>query len=135
MPCCFTLHICCFAGISSLWWLLEKQTKCPKWAISLYVGIGKMISEVLGVIIVLCIANCKYLVLEYSLYNSEYVQLIGCIMTERMLVLYGHLPPECFFNQSSYQRWLDKIIYKTEMKFWAILGSRGCREKNTSQLP
>jgi hypothetical protein len=33
-------------------------------------------------------------------------------------------------NQRSYQRWLDKRIYKTEMKFWAVLGSRGCREKN-----
>jgi hypothetical protein len=35
---------------------------------------------------------------------------------------------EC--KQRSYQRWLDKRIYKTEMKFWAVLGSRGCREKN-----
>jgi hypothetical protein len=33
-------------------------------------------------------------------------------------------------KQRSYQRWLDKIIYNTEMKFWAVLGSRGCREKN-----
>jgi hypothetical protein len=24
---------------------------------------------------------------------------------------------------------MDKRIYKTEMKFWAVLGSRGCREK------
>ena len=24
---------------------------------------------------------------------------------------------------------LDKIFYKSEMKFWAVLGSRGCREK------
>ena len=32
-------------------------------------------------------------------------------------------------GQRSYQRWLDKRIYKTEMKFWAVLGSRGCREK------
>ena len=32
-------------------------------------------------------------------------------------------------NQRYQQRWLDKIIYKTEMKFWAVLGSRGCREK------
>ena len=31
--------------------------------------------------------------------------------------------------QRSYQRWLDKRIYKTEMRFWAVLGSRGCREK------
>ena len=37
-------------------------------------------------------------------------------------------------KQRSYQRWLDKRIYKTEMKFRAGLGSRGCREKN-SQLP
>ena len=29
----------------------------------------------------------------------------------------------------SYQRWLDKIKIKLEMKFWAVLGSRGCREK------
>ena len=34
------------------------------------------------------------------------------------------------FNQRSYQRWLDKRIYKTEMKLWSVLGSRGCREKN-----
>ena len=38
-------------------------------------------------------------------------------------------------TQRSYQRWLDRRIYKTEMKFWAVLGSRGCREKKTSQLP
>ena len=31
--------------------------------------------------------------------------------------------------QRSYTRWLHKIIYKTEMKFWAVLGSRCCREK------
>ena len=31
--------------------------------------------------------------------------------------------------QRSYTRWLYKRIYKTEMKFWAVLGSRGCREK------
>jgi hypothetical protein len=37
-------------------------------------------------------------------------------------------------GQRSYQRWLDKRIYRTEMKFLAVLGSRGCREK-TSQLP
>jgi hypothetical protein len=24
---------------------------------------------------------------------------------------------------------LDKRIYKTEIKFWAVLGSRGCKEK------
>ena len=33
--------------------------------------------------------------------------------------------------QRSYQRWLDKSIYKTEMKFWAVLGNQGCREKKT----
>ena len=32
-------------------------------------------------------------------------------------------------NQKPKQRQLDKGIYKTEMKFWAVLGSRGCREK------
>ena len=37
-------------------------------------------------------------------------------------------------HQRPYQRWLDKRIYKKEMKFWAVLGSQGCREKN-SQLP
>ena len=35
-------------------------------------------------------------------------------------------------NQRSYQRWLDKRIYKTVMKFWAVLGSRGCRENKGS---
>ena len=35
-------------------------------------------------------------------------------------------------KQRSYQRWLDKRIYKTEMKFWAVLGSRGFREKTTT---
>jgi hypothetical protein len=29
---------------------------------------------------------------------------------------------------------LDKIIYKMEMKFWAVLGSRGCREKKTPKV-
>ena len=33
-------------------------------------------------------------------------------------------------KQRSYQRWLEKTIYKMEMKFWAVLGRRGCREKN-----
>ena len=33
-------------------------------------------------------------------------------------------------TQRSYQRWLDNKNYKMEMKFWAVLGSRGCREKN-----
>ena len=32
-------------------------------------------------------------------------------------------------NQRSYQRWFDKRIYKTEMKFWTVLGSQGCRGK------
>jgi hypothetical protein len=32
-------------------------------------------------------------------------------------------------SQRFYQRWLDKRIYKTEMKFWAVLGSPGCRKK------
>ena len=32
-------------------------------------------------------------------------------------------------SQRSYQRWLDKRIYKTKMKFWAFLDSRGCIEK------
>jgi hypothetical protein len=27
---------------------------------------------------------------------------------------------------------MDRKIYKTEMKFWAILDSRGCREKKLS---
>ena len=31
-----------------------------------------------------------------------------------------------------YQRWLGNRIYKTEMKFWAVLGTWGCREKNLS---
>ena len=34
-----------------------------------------------------------------------------------------------YYGQRSYQRWLDKRINKTEMKFWAVLGSQGCREK------
>jgi len=37
-------------------------------------------------------------------------------------------------SHRSYTRWLDKIIYKKGIKFWADLSSRGCREK-TSQLP
>ena len=32
-------------------------------------------------------------------------------------------------QQRSYQRWLDKKIYKPEMKFWAVLSSQGCKEK------
>ena len=35
--------------------------------------------------------------------------------------------------QRSYQRWLDKRIYKMEVKFTAVLGRRVCREKK--QLP
>ena len=34
-------------------------------------------------------------------------------------------------NQRSYTRWLYKRIYKPEMKFWAVLGCWGCREKKT----
>ena len=44
------------------------------------------------------------------------------------VVLYNYLSDGFF--QRSYQRWFDKRIYKTEMKIWAVLGSRGCREKN-----
>ena len=32
-------------------------------------------------------------------------------------------------RQRSYTRWMDRKIYKIEMKFWAVLGSRGCSEK------
>ena len=32
-------------------------------------------------------------------------------------------------NHRFYNRWLDRRIYKMEMKFWAVLGKRGCREK------
>jgi hypothetical protein len=42
---------------------------------------------------------------------------------------------EVYKKQRSYTRWMYKIIYKTEMKFWSVLGSQGCREKKTSQLP
>ena len=38
-------------------------------------------------------------------------------------------------TQKSYQRWLDKLIYKTEIKFWAVLGSQGYREKKTPNCP
>ena len=34
-------------------------------------------------------------------------------------------------TQRSYQRWSDKMIYKMKMKFWVVLGSQGCREKET----
>ena len=37
-------------------------------------------------------------------------------------------------QQRPYQRRLDKSIYKTEMKFWAVLGSLAAEKKN-SQLP
>ena len=33
-------------------------------------------------------------------------------------------------GQRPQQRRLYKRIYKTEMKFWTVLGSQGCREKN-----
>ena len=35
-----------------------------------------------------------------------------------------------FMKQRSYQIWLNKRTYKTEMKFWAVLGSRNCKKKN-----
>jgi hypothetical protein len=41
----------------------------------------------------------------------------------------GSVPSGVGLEQRSYQRWLHKIIYKTEMKFRAVLGSQGCREK------
>ena len=34
-------------------------------------------------------------------------------------------------RQRSYTRWLHKRIYKTEIKFWAVLDCQGCREKKT----
>jgi hypothetical protein len=34
-------------------------------------------------------------------------------------------------SQRSFKRWLNKRIYKKEMKFWAVLGSRDCRVKKT----
>ena len=39
-------------------------------------------------------------------------------------------PPIQTSQQRSYQRWLDKRIYKTERKFWTVLDSQGWREKN-----
>ena len=33
------------------------------------------------------------------------------------------------WNQRSYHRWLHKRIYKKEIEFWAVLGSKGCREE------
>ena len=46
----------------------------------------------------------------------------------RSLVWYG-LQIILKRNHRSYQRWLDKIVYKTEMKFWAVLGRQDCEEK------
>ena len=43
--------------------------------------------------------------------------------------LYTYAPSHCCTQRPQL---LDKRIYKTEMKFWAILGSRGCREKKPS---
>ena len=40
-----------------------------------------------------------------------------------------HLCKAVHIIQRSYQRWLDKRMYKTEMKFWAVLGQSGCKEK------
>jgi hypothetical protein len=34
-------------------------------------------------------------------------------------------------SQRSYTRWLYKRIYKTEMKFWAVLGRSGLQRKKT----
>ena len=42
-----------------------------------------------------------------------------------------HISP---WQQRFYTRWLDKRIYNTKLKFWAALGSWGCREKKL-QLP
>ena len=44
---------------------------------------------------------------------------------EKKMSFFESLPS----NQRSYTRWLYKVIYRMEMKFWAVLGSRGCREK------
>ena len=34
-------------------------------------------------------------------------------------------------KQRSYTRWMDRKIYKTEMKFWAVLGQSGLQRKKT----
>ena len=35
--------------------------------------------------------------------------------------------------QIQYHRSLDTRIYKTDIQFWSVLGSRGCRERKKSQ--
>ena len=37
-------------------------------------------------------------------------------------------------DQRSYTRWLYKRVYKTEMKFWAVLGSRGRKKRLSTAI-
>ena len=55
-----------------------------------------------------------------------------CQILERLFVVFHHSRNILGFGLSirdTEQRRLNKRIYKTKMKFWAVLGSRGCREK------
>ena len=52
----------------------------------------------------------------------------------QFLIAFWHLDGLDFDQEAEILHEMDgEKIYKTEMKFWAVLGSRGCREK-TSQL-
>ena len=60
----------------------------------------------------------------------------GVALNSAVSAMYSRLgTSDCYLRllcsvQRSYQRWLYKRIYKKEMKFWAVLGSQGCKEKN-----
>ena len=54
---------------------------------------------------------------EYELFSVRRVS-----QRERPLMTFG-------FRQRFYKRWLDRRIYRTETKFYAVLGSLDCREK------
>ena len=58
------------------------------------------------------------------------VRIEGDEKDEELASIFSSPFPWKYVFQRSYQRWLDKRILKTEMKFWAVLGSWVCREKN-----
>ena len=71
---------------------------------------------------------CYYSTYFYTYVTTHTLHILDGTIRE-LRVFEGNLFVDVRSQQRFLQRWLDKRIYKTEMKFWAVLGSQGCREK------
>ena len=61
--------------------------------------------------------------------DSNPCSLFACYVVQPKSLYISPEVSHFYGTQRFYTRWLDKRIYETEMKFRAVLGSQGCREK------